>query len=178
MLKTKSKTVTTLDKKEKIAALFEKHKPLFRKLKIKEPNYIPKMGYFDSSVRARVIALFESEISKGVDIFTEFVNKDYDSEDESRTLYMWKYNAHYKEEYKTTDPHPTTGHVRYLIPVDELIIAKELVVKDDFASEEINIPNPDTDLPMDQMTIRDFAAIHLNKPVSFKPWLNEIIKSK
>jgi len=39
------------------------------------------------------------------------------------------------------------------------------------------IPNPDQDLPIDQMSIRDLAAILLKKPVSKKQWLNDIIKS-
>jgi hypothetical protein len=32
------------------------------------------------------------------------------------------------------------------------------------------------DAPLSEITIRDLAAIMLMKPVSAKPWLNEIIK--
>jgi hypothetical protein len=32
------------------------------------------------------------------------------------------------------------------------------------------------DAPLSEMTIADLAAIMLMKPVSAKPWLNEIIK--
>jgi hypothetical protein len=33
------------------------------------------------------------------------------------------------------------------------------------------------DAPLDQVTIRDLAAIMLKKPVSNKKWLNDIINS-
>jgi len=29
---------------------------------------------------------------------------------------------------------------------------------------------------MDQMIMRDYAAIHMREPVSLKPWLNDVIK--
>lgn len=34
------------------------------------------------------------------------------------------------------------------------------------------------DLPYSEMTIRDYMAIHTGKPVSLKPWLNELLHSK
>lgn len=173
VLKTKTKKDEVMDKKTKIAELQKTHSALFKKLKVSTPLFIPKMSYFDSTLRETVISLFESEI-KEENIYTEFVSRDYDSEDETRTLYMWKYNPFFKTEYKKTEPHPTTGHIRYIIPVSELLIAKELVV--DEIEDDIDIPNPDLDLPMDQMTMRDYACIKLQTPQSFKPWLNELIK--
>jgi hypothetical protein len=35
-----------------------------------------------------------------------------------------------------------------------------------------------SDAPYSEMTIRDYYAIQTGKPVSAKPWLNELIKSK
>ncbi len=165
-----------LDRREKIEQLFKHHDKVFKKLKIEKPLYIPKMAYYDRDVKETVISFFESEMH-GEDIFTEFISRDCDSEDESRTLYLWKYNPHFKDEYKTTAPHPTTGHVRYLIPVSELIVVEELISEIDEEEDEFltDIPNPDLDLPMDQMTLRDYACIKLKTPQSFKPWLNEII---
>jgi len=36
--------------------------------------------------------------------------------------------------------------------------------------------DPDQDCPIDQMNIRDLAAILLKKPVSKKKWLNDLVK--
>ena len=39
------------------------------------------------------------------------------------------------------------------------------------------IMDPNTDAPLSSLTIRDLAAIMLQKPVSQKKWLNDLIKS-
>lgn len=162
----------TLDKKTKISLLLDYHKPLLSKLGVSNPNYCPKMAYFDQG--ERVVSFFPSEIERGEDIYTEFVSRDYDSEDETRTLYKWKYNPHYKSEYRVTEPHSANHTIRYIIPVEELIVVEN--TGDSF--DEFDMPDPDTDLPISQLTIRDLAAIMTGKPVSMKPWLNEIVKSK
>ena len=49
------------------------------------------------------------------------------------------------------------------------------------AQAGINIPKapaPMEDAPYSDMTIRDYYAIHTGRPVSVKPWLNELIKNK
>jgi hypothetical protein len=171
-ISTKRLTNETLDKKTKIENLKSHHKKTFAKLGIDNPFYSPKMAYFDSG--ERVISFFPSEIERGEDIFTEFVSRDYESEDETRTLYKWKYNPHYASEYRVTEPHSANHTIRYIIPVEELYVCKDEEV--DF--EEFDMPDPDQDLPLDQMTIRDLAAILTGKPVSKKKWLNEIVKSK
>ena len=46
---------------------------------------------------------------------------------------------------------------------------------------EVNIPKapaPMEDSPYSEMTIRDYYAMRTGRPVSAKPWLNELIKSK
>ena len=173
-INTKKNTVETLDKKAKIELLKLYHKKTFAKLGVKNPTFLPKMAYFDSG--ERVISFFPTEVEKGEDIYTEFVSRDYDSEDESRTLYKWKYNPHYATEYRVTTPHAANHTIRYLIPVEELINCTN---EESFNIEdEFDMPNPDQDLPIDQLTIRDLAAILTGKPVSMKKWLNEIVKSK
>ena len=86
-------------------------------------------------------------------------------------MYKWRHNPHYKEEYEHTEPNDR-GHVRYLIPVSELINQDSIIEQDkkeedlkqetfqNFANEFID---PDTDNPINQMTIRDFASITLEK---------------
>lgn len=171
-INTKKNTNETLDKKTKIEILKSHHKKLFSKLGVTNPFFTPKMAYFDSG--ERVISFFPSEVEKGEDIYTEFVSRDYDSEDETRTLYKWKYNPHYASEYKTSPPQTANHTIRYIIPVEELIVCTE--PEDEI--EEFDMPDPDQDLPLDQLTIRDLAAILTGKPVSMKKWLNEIVKSK
>lgn len=171
-ISTKKNINETLDKKTKIENLKSYHKKIFATMGVKEPFFSPKMAYFDSG--QKVISFFPSEIEKREDIFTEFVSRDYDSEDESRTLYKWKYNPHYMQEYKVTEPHSANQSIRYIIPVDELHVCNEEIS----VIDEFDMPDPDQDLPIDQLTIRDLAAILTGKPVSMKKWLNEIVKNK
>ena len=77
-------------------------------------------------------------------------------------------------EYRTVNPASEMQTIRYIIPVDELIACK---LEEDIL-DEFDMPDPDQDLPIDQLTIRDLAAILTGKPVSMKKWLNEIVKSK
>ena len=62
----------------------------------------------------------------------------------------------------------------YLIPFTELTAIVEPKKVDPIYN--FGIVDPDTDLPIDQLTIRDLAAILTGKPVSLKQWLNEIVK--
>jgi len=48
------------------------------------------------------------------------------------------------------------------------------VTLDELLNNEL--PNPDDDLPISQLTIRDLVAILHKVPVSKKKWLNDIIK--
>jgi len=42
--------------------------------------------------------------------------------------------------------------------------------------EEITLTGDSADAPLSEITIRDLAAIMLMKPVSARPWLNELVK--
>lgn len=167
------------DKKERLRKLREFHQPTFDNNGVSDALFIPKMAYRPHGKTDLHIAFFASEVNKGEDVYVEFTSKDLIPEDTERRLYRWNFNPHFQEEYETTDPHPQTGHVRYLIPVDELVLIK-LAKKDliNKSAGSFDLPNPDQDLPMDQMTIRDLAAILLNKPVSTKQWLNDLINKK
>lgn len=177
-----------LDRKAKITELKKKHMELFRLEGVGEAvKFIPKMAYIPRVGKERVIALFPSEIQGGEDIYTEFVSAEYDPEDAERTLWKWPYNAHWDTEYEKTDPHPTTGHCRYLIPVEELIdVASNHTTSKNVAQPEgksdildfTQLPDPDDDAPLSQMTMRDKCAIDWKLPVSRKPWLNELIKQQ
>jgi hypothetical protein len=158
------------DKRENLKKLREYHQPLLDKLGLSDANLIGKLAYTPYGKTEMYNAFFQSEISKGQDVFIEFADKDNLPQFEDRALYRWKFNPHFEEEYEKTEP-SATGVIRYLIPISEL-------VKVEAPSEtdlEFNLTDPEQDLPMDQMTMRDYAAIHMRKPVSRKPWLNALI---
>ena len=161
-----------LNKREKIELLREKHVELFKQEKISKPKFIPKMCY--KYMGELIISFFPSEIRGGQDIYTEFVSRDYESEDPDRRLWKWIYNAEYDTEYRKSDPHPMTGDRRYLIPVDELIEIKKSDSEDLFTE---NLITGGEDVPYSAMTLRDYAAIQWKKPVSHKAWLNDLIRN-
>ena len=129
------------------------------------------------------IGFFASEISKGEDVYVEFCSKENVPEDPLRRLYKWRFNPHFEEEYEKTEPNGITGNVRYLVPVDELTVVKaaEEVKPTAIRTKDISFDDfsdANTDLPIDQLTIRDLAAILLQRPVSNKKWLNQLISNK
>ena len=172
-----------MDKKPKIAKLRDKHESLFKLEGVgSNAKFIPKMAYIPRGSDDRVIALFPSEIKGGEDVYTEFVSSEYDPEDPERRLWKWPFNAHWEEEYGTTEPHHKTGHVRYLIPVDELIDVSEIhptvnAIEED-EPVQFEMPDANDDAPLNQLTIRDKAAIDWKLPVSRKPWLNDLIRNQ
>jgi hypothetical protein len=119
------------------------------------------------------LGFFENELKKPIDIYTEFVSIDLEPEDPSRNLYKWRYNSHYAEEYETTEAN-ANGHVRYLIPVVELIKIEELEVEE-LLFPDFSLMNPENDEPFARMTMKDFCAITWKKPLSDKKWLNDLI---
>ena len=156
-----------LSKKEKIAALKTKHEPLFEKLGVTNPIFLPKTVFGTP----KVLYLFPSELRHERDIYTEMVDKDYNSEDPDRVLYRWKYQADYATRYQQKE-FRNSGDYMSVVPFTEL----ERIEAEDEA-EEFGIPDPDEDAPISELTIRDLAAILTGKPVSHKEWLNKIMKS-
>ena len=161
------------DKREKLKKLREFHQKALDKLGASDALFIPKMAYRPYGKSDLHCGFFASELQKGEDIFLEFVSKELVPEDPARRLYKWTYNPHFAEEYDTTEPTQGTGHVRYLIPVDELTLIK---TDEEESLNDFELPDANLDLPLDQMTIRDLAAILLKQPVSQKKWLNDLIK--
>jgi hypothetical protein len=174
-------TTTPEDRREKLKKLREYQQPLLDAIGASDAYYIPKMAYRPIGKSEIYISFFPSEISKGVDIYTEFSSRDYIPEDAERRLYRWNYNAHYDEEYEKTAP-AENGQFRYLIPVSELILVKypekKVAEVETSKQKEFELMDPNTDAPFDQLTVRDVAAILLKKPVSNKQWLNKLITDK
>ena len=176
------------NRKEKTEELVKYHQKVFDALDISNPLFIPKCAYRPYGKDELYMGFFKSELSRDQDIYTEFTSIALEPEDPTRTLYKWKHNPFYDEEYETTDAN-AQGHVRYLIPVSELIkikaeTKKTETKKTEIDTEEVNglfpdfddIMDSDLDAPLSSLTIRDLAAILLKKPVSNKKWLNDLIK--
>jgi len=170
-------TKPTINRQEKTEDLLAFHEWKFKFLGEDTVVFIPKCAYQPKGMSELHIGFFLSEIKKGKDIYTEFTSIDLDPEDPTRTLYKWRFNPHYEEEYEKTEP-AANGHFRYLVPVSELIkIEMEQAVEVSEFPDFDEIMDPDLDAPLSQITMRDLAAIMLKKPVSNKKWLNDIINS-
>lgn len=169
-----SKYISGEERKIKIMELRKKHQVIFDALGDSEALFFPKLAYRPEGKDEPHISFFVSEIRRGADIYTEFVGSSCDSEDPNRTLWKWNYNPHWKEEYDTTEG-LDNGPLRYLIPVSELVKV-ELIENFNMESESLLNDFDLNDLPISEMTLRDFAAIIWKQPVSTKPWLNNLIK--
>lgn len=159
---------TGLTKKDKISELKRKHDGLFLKLGIANPNYIPKM-FFGVPL---AMPLFPSELKENKDIYTEKVSKTFDSEDPDRILYKWKFNKDWETRYPTKQMVHGEG-IMYLIPFSELEPIIETKKEPEY---DFGLIDPDEDPPISELTIRDLTAILTGKPVSLKPWLNQIVR--
>jgi hypothetical protein len=180
MIKTQEKK-NLVDKKTRMQNLVEYHQKTFKALGVDDPLFVPTMAYKPYTKTELHVSLFPSQLKKGQDIYTEFVNKEFEPETEERTLYKWKYNKYWEEEYDSVELENSSDR-RYLIPVSELTAVAVLTdVPDESTIISFDtfdeIMDPDEDCPVDRITLRDLAAIMLNKPVSRKKWLNQIIKS-
>ena len=163
--------------RDKVANLREKHQFIFETLGMPGALFFPKMAYRPRGKDELYVGFFASEFKREADVYTEFVSSEYYPEDANRTLWMWRYNPHWEEEYDTTEPN-NLGHVRYLVPVSELTkvsLPKEKMPVDPFESFGQDLTD---DAPISEMTIRDFATIMTGRALSSKPWLNNIITGK
>ena len=122
-----------LNRKEKTEELIKHHEQNFIMNGVENPVFIPKCAYQPRELNELHMGFFESELRKASDIYTECVSIQLDPEDPDRKLYKWRYNPHFAEEYPTTEPN-ANGHVRYLIPVSELIEIKIQADKDRIVS--------------------------------------------
>jgi hypothetical protein len=189
-------TTYGVDKKENLKLIKDFHSKAMLENGDADSIIIPKMAYRPTGKTEVHISFFHSEISRGQDLFIEFTNRDNVPEDINRTLYLWRFNPHYNEEYEKTEPDQRTGHIRYLIPVEELKVIKKYSISESTVAAPIappvvtkkietktvetdfDLPDLSLDPPINEMTMLDLAAILLNKPVSKKEWLNQIIKNK
>ncbi len=145
--------MTPEQRKQKVKELREQHENYFNMNELSNAAYIPKMAYRPPGKDELHVSFFPSELERNKDIYTEFVSINYDSEDPKRTLYLHKYNPHWKEEYELVESN--SGFQRHLIPVSELKVVSDVVSKqgkntifDNLLEQMEDLPNPDESVPM------------------------------
>ncbi len=139
--------MTPTERKKKIEDLKAEHTNTLSA--IENALYIPKMAYRPAGKDDLYISFFPSELQKNKDIYTEFVSIDYDSEDPLRTLYKYKANQHWKDEYELVTSN--SGFERHLVPVSELQIVNDINSRSSKkeTKEKFFLPDPDkTEEPM------------------------------
>ena len=142
-----------------------------------------------------VVGIFASEFKKPKGFFFELIDFNLNPSDPDRKIYRVAPSNSFHEEYELNEKGS------YLVPLEEVRCAHPASialnkmgaftnVEDVFkptkaaqieAQTGNNIPKapaPMEDAPYSDMTIRDYYAIHTNRPVSAKAWLNELIKNK
>jgi len=170
-MSSKKEYATGEEKKLKVAALREKHQPVFEALGIPNALFYPKLAYRPSDKDDYYMAFFPSEFRKNEDIYTEFVSSMCESEDETRTLWKWTFNPHWDEEYEFIETAPS----RYLVPVNEF---KKVQMPETPKSKQLSFDDLEdmVDAPLTDLTIRDLIAILHRTPVSNKNWVNNLLK--
>jgi hypothetical protein len=167
-------------KKQKLDQVREYHAPLIRALGISPLDFNMKMPFYDRHGRY-VVGIFGSEFKKDKGFFFELVTRDLDPLESERKVYKISRNDNHEEEYEMNEKGS------FLVPVDELRCistpstspAEKPVTKPEEVNTQVLFTSrPEvSDAPYSEMTIRDYIAIRTGKPLSLKPWLNELIQS-
>lgn len=166
-----TKNVANNDRKYKIELLRDFHKKVFDFYNLHEPFFTAKMAYNPPGLHEKHVHFFESELKRASDIYIELVNKEYDPETQERYLFRWIYNPHWNEEYEIRT---VNNSQRIYIPCSELEVVG--INGKSPEDEKGNTVNED-DCDINDMTLRDLAAIMLKQEVSNKSWLNKIIRN-
>ena len=169
--------LTPEQRKVKVAKLREEHEDYFQTEGKTNALYIPKMAYRPTGKDDLHVSFFPSELEKNEDIYTEFVSIDYESEDPKRTLYLHKYNPHWKDEYEMITS--SSGFQRHIIPVSELKVINDVTSRSgsqiiDFANP--NLPNPDENIVSKDSKLIDKLEDINQSIITLTKVINKLIK--
>ena len=169
--------LTPEQRKVKVAKLKEEHEDYFQTEGKVNALYIPKMAYRPTGKDDLHVSFFPSELEKNEDIYTEFVSIDYESEDPKRTLYLVKYNPHWKDEYEMITS--SSGFQRHIIPVSELKVINDVTSRSgsqiiDFANP--NLPNPDENIVSEDSKLIDKLEDINQSIITLTKVINKLIK--
>jgi hypothetical protein len=178
-------------KKGKLEAIRNYHQTLIEDLDINRTDFNMKMPFYDKHGKV-VVGIFASEFKKEKGFYFELIDRKLEPADPERKVYRVAPSSSFEEEYELNEKGS------YLVPLEELRVvnkqavaisnASAVTATDDvterttFKANKTSVqayraPAAMEDAPYSDMTIRDYYAIHTGKPVSAKPWLNELIKS-
>lgn len=123
------------NRKEKEIELKEHHSDYLEKI---NGSYIftVKTGFFHKGKIGRNVQFFETELSKGMDIYVELVDNVKDSQGkdidlvpmfEERVLFKYNYNPYFSEEYEVKIGTNSRGddYSAYIVPTSELVTMTE-----------------------------------------------------
>lgn len=160
-LNTKKK-MTPQERKAKVEELSKEHKDYWHANGLDNPAYIPKMAYRPGGKDELHVSFFPSELENNQDIYTEFVSIDYESEDPKRTLYLLKYNPHWKEEYELITSN--SGFQRHIVPVAELKVISDVTNRNPIpTSKTIELTDPDERDIVDVLKGIEKALLSINQ---------------
>lgn len=175
----------------KLKEIRDYHADLIKDLDISVYDFNMKTKFLDEQGRF-VVGIFASEFKKPKGFYFELIDSNLNPTDSERKVYRIPPSNSFENEYELN----TKGS--YLVPLDELrvvnpdavAISKSSAVtasddifrngdKKPFLNNDIQrAPALMEDAPYSEITIRDFYAIQTGRPVSAKPWLNDLIKNK
>jgi hypothetical protein len=175
-------------KAQKLEAIRNHHIDLIRDLGVSPLDFNMKMPFYDEHKRY-VVGIFASEFKREKGFYFELITRVFEPVHSDRKVYRVPPSSSFHEEYELNEKGS------YLVPLEELRVVNPQAVAISKASavtstdkvfsskpvpEEQAKPAadqlaPKADAPYGEMTIRDYIAIHTGRPVSFKPWINELI---
>jgi len=179
-------------KADKLKEIRDYNAELIGDLGVSAYDFNMKTQFLDEQKRL-VVGIFPSEFKKTKGFFFELIDSDLNPTDPDRKIYRVPPNDHFEDEYELN------AKGSYLVPLEELKVAhpqsiaiskmnafitgtpsEDNVFKVTQKAQSLvqRAPAPMEDCPYSEMTIRDYYAIHIGKPVSAKIWLNELIKNK
>ena len=156
--------MTPQERKAKVQELRKEHEDYFQKEGNINALYIPKMAYRPQGKDELHVSFFPSELQKGKNIYTEFVSIDYNSEDSKRTLYLWKYNAHWLEEYEIVTS--SSGFERHIVPVSELKVINDITDRSTPPVTKNLVPDPENREIVDVLIGIERALLSINQKLS------------
>jgi hypothetical protein len=179
-------------KAQKTKEIRDYNSDLIADLGISPYDFNMKTQFYDEQARL-VVGIFPSEFKKTKGFFFELIDSDLNPVDVERKVYRVPFNSAFEEEYELN------SKGSYLVPIEELKVVHRSSVAiskmsaftgtdnsvfkvtqkaQESAAGIPKAPSIMEDAPYTDMTIRDYYAIHTNKPVSAKGWLNDLIKNK
>ena len=179
-------------KADKLKEVRDFNSELIADLEISAYDFNMKTQFYDEQARL-VVGIFPSEFKKTKGFFFELIDSDLIPVDPERKVYRVPFNSAFEEEYELN------AKGSYLVPIEELKVVHRSSVAiskmsaftgtddsvfkvtqkaQESASSIPKAPALMEDAPYSDMTIRDYYAVHTNRPVSAKGWLNDLIKNK